>query len=267
MQQRRLRLGDILDDYCPRERRITNHAVVAMIEDEVKQTRCTTCDADHEYKQARVPVRRKKDGGALLGEAGAGGPRPRACGSRARWGRRGRAGRDRVRRRVRSTPRTPRRMLPRNPLRSRPVTTTPRRRAPKRSPPKTHLQTATRTVPCIAASFAPRCRVPRGRRRSGRTPTSRSASQPVAVAGSRATATGIAPGAAAAAARHARRAALRASLPASAASDSRTRAPASGQPQGPGGNRGGGGRTGQGPGQGQGSRGQRPGGPGRKRGR
>jgi len=62
MQQRRLRLGDILDDYCPRERRITNHAVVAMIDDEVKQTRCTTCDADHEYKQARLPApRRKKD--------------------------------------------------------------------------------------------------------------------------------------------------------------------------------------------------------------
>jgi hypothetical protein len=66
MQQRRLRLGDILDDYCPRERRITNHVVVAMIDDDVKQTRCTTCDADHEYKQARVPSpRRKKD--ALLG--------------------------------------------------------------------------------------------------------------------------------------------------------------------------------------------------------
>jgi len=62
MQQRRLRLGDILDDYCPRERRITNHAVVAMIDDQVKQTRCTTCDADHEYKQAKVPAsRRKKD--------------------------------------------------------------------------------------------------------------------------------------------------------------------------------------------------------------
>src|SRR4051812_49258084 len=62
MQQRRLRLGDILDDYCPRERRITNHAVVAMIDDQVKQTRCTTCDADHDYKQARVPAaRRKKD--------------------------------------------------------------------------------------------------------------------------------------------------------------------------------------------------------------
>ena len=60
MQQRRLRLGDILDDYCPRERRVTNHAVVAMIDDEVKQTRCTTCDADHEYKQAKVPPQRRK---------------------------------------------------------------------------------------------------------------------------------------------------------------------------------------------------------------
>lgn len=64
MQQRRLRLGDILDDYCPRERRITNHAVVAMIDDEVKQTRCTTCDADHEYKEARVPVLRRKKAAA-----------------------------------------------------------------------------------------------------------------------------------------------------------------------------------------------------------
>jgi hypothetical protein len=61
MEQRRLRLGDILDDYCPRERRVTNHAIVAMIEEDVKQTRCTTCDAEHAYKGARVPNRRKKD--------------------------------------------------------------------------------------------------------------------------------------------------------------------------------------------------------------
>jgi hypothetical protein len=78
MQQRRLRLGDILDDYCPRERRITNHAVVAMIEDEVKQTRCTTCDADHEYKQARVPLRKKREGAALVGGAPVA-PKPRAA--------------------------------------------------------------------------------------------------------------------------------------------------------------------------------------------
>lgn len=66
MQQRQLRLGDILDDYCPRERRLTNHAIVAMVGDEVKQTRCTTCDADHEYKHARVPRLRKKESPAGL---------------------------------------------------------------------------------------------------------------------------------------------------------------------------------------------------------
>ncbi len=68
MQQRRLRLGDILDDYCPRERRITNHAVVAMIDDDVRQTRCTTCDAEHEYKQAKVPASRRKKAGETAGD-------------------------------------------------------------------------------------------------------------------------------------------------------------------------------------------------------
>jgi len=60
MQQRQLRLGDILDDYCPRERRVTNHAVVAMVGEDVKQTRCTTCEAEHEYKHAKVPRQRRK---------------------------------------------------------------------------------------------------------------------------------------------------------------------------------------------------------------
>jgi hypothetical protein len=77
MQQRQLRLGDILDDYCPRERRITNHAVVAMIGEEVKQTRCTTCDAEHVYKQAKVPRQRRKDEApaALYAQVAAGAPK------------------------------------------------------------------------------------------------------------------------------------------------------------------------------------------------
>ena len=60
MQQRQPRLGDILDDYCPRERRLTNHVVVAMVGDAVKQTRCSTCDSDHEYKHAALPRQRRK---------------------------------------------------------------------------------------------------------------------------------------------------------------------------------------------------------------
>ena len=76
MQQRQPRLGDVLDDYCPRERRLTNHVVVAMIGDDVKQTRCTTCDADHAYKQAKVPrVRRKTETPAALAAQGFGAPK------------------------------------------------------------------------------------------------------------------------------------------------------------------------------------------------
>src|SRR5439155_24916585 len=77
MQQRQLRLGDILDDYCPRERRVTNHAVVAMIGDAVKQTRCTTCDAEHEYKHAKVPRQRRKNDtpAALTSQILAGAPK------------------------------------------------------------------------------------------------------------------------------------------------------------------------------------------------
>jgi hypothetical protein len=59
MEQRPLRLGDIVDDYCPRERRITNHAIVAIVETVIRQTRCTTCDSEHVYKAARIPRRRK----------------------------------------------------------------------------------------------------------------------------------------------------------------------------------------------------------------
>src|SRR5438067_13929808 len=76
MQQRQPRLGDVLDDYCPRERRVTNHVVVAMIGDAVKQTRCTTCDADHEYKQAKLPrIRRKTEPPAALAAQGFGAPK------------------------------------------------------------------------------------------------------------------------------------------------------------------------------------------------
>ncbi len=74
MEQRRVRLGDIVDDYCTRERRVTNHAVVAMVEDQVQLTRCTTCDTEHPYKAARVPRRRKKTEAGALSEHVLAGP-------------------------------------------------------------------------------------------------------------------------------------------------------------------------------------------------
>ena len=73
MDQRRVRLGDVLDDYCPRERRVTNHAVVALVGSDIKLTRCTTCDTEHPYKAARVPPRRQTRLVAALSNAGADG--------------------------------------------------------------------------------------------------------------------------------------------------------------------------------------------------
>jgi hypothetical protein len=75
--ERQLRLGDILDDYCPRERRVTNHAVVAMVGPDVKQTRCSTCETEHEYKHAKVPRQRRKSEkpAALYSQVAAAGPK------------------------------------------------------------------------------------------------------------------------------------------------------------------------------------------------
>jgi hypothetical protein len=60
MQDRRYRPGDVLDDYCPRERRITDHAIVAMVDETIQRTRCGSCDAEHEFKEAKVPAPRRK---------------------------------------------------------------------------------------------------------------------------------------------------------------------------------------------------------------
>src|SRR5688572_10196215 len=66
MEQRPLRLGDVVDDFCPRERRVTNHAIVAIVEDVIRQTRCTACDAEHPYKGGREPRLRRKPSTAAL---------------------------------------------------------------------------------------------------------------------------------------------------------------------------------------------------------
>jgi hypothetical protein len=72
MEQRSLRLGDIVDDYCPRERRLTNHVIVAVIGDQIRQTRCTACEAEHEYREAREPKKKRKsaNGESVSGLAG-----------------------------------------------------------------------------------------------------------------------------------------------------------------------------------------------------
>lgn len=54
-----LRLGDVIDDYCIKCRRITNHAIVSMMEGEVAKVRCRSCYHDHNYLHEQIPPSKK----------------------------------------------------------------------------------------------------------------------------------------------------------------------------------------------------------------
>jgi len=62
MGDRPLRLGDVIDDYCPRCRLLMNHDVASMTASEVAKVTCRTCHNTHDYRHAEVPVKRKTKG-------------------------------------------------------------------------------------------------------------------------------------------------------------------------------------------------------------
>ena len=53
------RLGDILDDYCVKCRRLTNHSIVSLIEAKAAKVRCRTCYSDHDYRNEQIPPSKK----------------------------------------------------------------------------------------------------------------------------------------------------------------------------------------------------------------
>jgi hypothetical protein len=50
-----VRLGDVIDDYCTRCKRMTNHSVVSAINEEPAKVRCRTCHSDHDYRHEQAP--------------------------------------------------------------------------------------------------------------------------------------------------------------------------------------------------------------------
>lgn len=54
-----LRLGDIIDDYCIKCRRLTNHAIVSMLGEEVAKVRCRSCYHEHMYIHEQIPPSKK----------------------------------------------------------------------------------------------------------------------------------------------------------------------------------------------------------------
>src|ERR1022692_4055443 len=56
---RDLRLGDILDDYCVKCRRLTNHSIVSLLGTKAAKVRCRTCYGDHDYRNEEIPPSKK----------------------------------------------------------------------------------------------------------------------------------------------------------------------------------------------------------------
>jgi hypothetical protein len=52
---RDIRLGDDIDDFCVRCKRIMNHSVVSVLNAKPAKVRCRTCHNDHDYRNEQAP--------------------------------------------------------------------------------------------------------------------------------------------------------------------------------------------------------------------
>jgi hypothetical protein len=52
---RDIRLGDDIDDFCVRCKRVTNHVVVSVLNAAPAKVRCRTCHSDHDFRNEQAP--------------------------------------------------------------------------------------------------------------------------------------------------------------------------------------------------------------------
>ena len=57
---REVRLGDVIDDFCVKCKRIMNHSVVSMVGPDPAKVRCRTCYSDHDYRHEQAPPSKKE---------------------------------------------------------------------------------------------------------------------------------------------------------------------------------------------------------------
>ena len=53
------RLGDEIDDFCVKCRRLTNHLIVSLVDGEAAKVRCRSCYNDHDYRREIAPPSKK----------------------------------------------------------------------------------------------------------------------------------------------------------------------------------------------------------------
>lgn len=66
MSEETLRLGDMIDDYCPRCRLVLNHDVASLVGTKVVKVICRTCHTEHAYRHGEVGAKKPAGGRATL---------------------------------------------------------------------------------------------------------------------------------------------------------------------------------------------------------
>lgn len=54
-----LRLGDDVDDYCIKCKRLTNHSILSLVEGAPAKVRCRTCYNEGPYRKGEAPPSKK----------------------------------------------------------------------------------------------------------------------------------------------------------------------------------------------------------------
>jgi hypothetical protein len=62
------RLGDVIDDYCVKCRRITNHSIVSLLNGQPAKMRCRTCYHEHDFRNGEPPPKKETRKEALFKE-------------------------------------------------------------------------------------------------------------------------------------------------------------------------------------------------------
>jgi hypothetical protein len=54
-----IRLGDDIDDFCIKCKRLTNHVIIALVDGEPAKVRCRTCYNEGPYRKGEAPPSKK----------------------------------------------------------------------------------------------------------------------------------------------------------------------------------------------------------------
>jgi hypothetical protein len=63
-----VRLGDVVDDFCVKCRRVTNHSICSLMNGAPAKMRCRTCYHEHDFRNCEPPPKKDSKKEALFKE-------------------------------------------------------------------------------------------------------------------------------------------------------------------------------------------------------